>query len=259
MPRPLPIVAALAAAFLPTLLLPTLRAQETEPAPKPAPALPAAKSPEAKSMLDRALDKMLAYGRGEFSTSEGQDLAMMRRSGAPFGNDDLEVTGGWHRDLVWGESDERRFVRANGRMLARDGDAWKLRRSRLRDGVPAPFTLEPDLLFTVVRNLPAAAAAVVQVEAGETRSRPVAILSLQLDAEQALEFVDAGVVPDPSGGFGVPSFLLRMGGRTPPRAEYTVYLAFQVDAGNGDLLRFTAKVFEKNKAMAGGMVTVVTN
>ncbi|HEX5053894.1 MAG TPA: hypothetical protein VFZ65_19100, partial [Planctomycetota bacterium] len=47
--------------------------------------------------------------------------------------------------------------------------------------------------------------------------------------------------------------------RTPPRAEYTVYLAFQVDAGNGDLLRFTAKVFEKNKAMAGGMVTVVTN
>ncbi|MEO6598134.1 MAG: hypothetical protein ABIP94_25605 [Planctomycetota bacterium] len=227
--------------------------------PRSGPFHPAAKSAEAKALVDRALDKMLAYGRGTFATGENNDLGMMRGRGMPFGDEDIEVDGGWSRDLVWGESDGGHFVRANGRMLAKVGEQWKVRRSRLAEGMPAPFALEPDLLFTVLRGLPDEVRTVVQVEAGEVRSRPVAILSLQLEAEEALEFVDAGVVPEAGGGFGTPRFLLRLGGRAMPRAEYTVYLALHVDAENADLLRFSAKVIENTKTGGGGMVTVVTS
>ncbi len=236
-----------------------LFAQEpTKPTAPPAAAvpLPAANSPEAAKVVEQAIAKMAAYGRGSFSTSESQDAAMMRGAGMPFGGGDTEVKGGWHREVVWGEHDGSDYVKANGRMLAKVGDGWKLRASKLGAGKPAPFTLDPALLFALLQELPAEARAVVHVEAGEVASKPVTILSLQLDGDAATEFMDSGVLPAAGGG----GFVMfgGVGGMPMPQVDHTVYLAFSIDE-SGDVLRFAAKVYEKNGMFGGMQVAIAVN
>ena len=94
----------------------------------PAPALPEANSEAARRYVTAALDKLEAFGRGLFATTEGQDQAMLRNAGLPFGPEDVTVDGGWHRNMVWGDADGREYVRANGRMLAKIRGEWRLRR-----------------------------------------------------------------------------------------------------------------------------------
>ena len=233
-----------------------------DPAPDAAPQVPAppqANSLEARKMVDQAIDKMIAYGRGTFATSETQDSAMMRRAGAAFGGNAVEVDGGWHRNLVWGDWDGREFVTGNGRMLAKVDDGWRLRRSKLAGGMQAPFTLDPDYLFAAIKQLPAAARNIVHVEEGKLRGRRAIILSMQFEGDDALEFSDSGAVPDAGGGFGGGMIMVRaMGGMgmEPPRPDLTTYLAFFVDAENGDLLRFGCKTYSADQMMGNIQIAV---
>jgi len=235
-----------------------LFAQEAPEVEKPSaeaeapPALPQAGSEEARKMVEQALAKMTAYARGTFSTTENQDSAMMRQvAGGMLAGQDVDVDGGWHRDLVWGSWDGREFRRGNGRMLAKVGEDWRLRRDKLAGGVPAPFTLDPDYLFAAVAQLPENARRIVHVDEGKVAGRRVVILSMQLEGDDALEFSDCGAVPDAGGGFGQVLMLGGLGGMMePPRPELTTYLAFHVDAENGDLLRFGSRTYSVDE-MAG--------
>ena len=124
--------------------------------------------------------------------------------------------------------------------------------------MPVPFVLEPRLLLTVMRELPEKVRRVAHVDQAKIRGRPVTIPSVALEDDEAREFVDASVLPEAGGGVGTPLFVLRMGGRRPPRPEHGVYLGFHVDRENGDLTWLSAKVFAKeSRNMRGGVVTVV--
>jgi hypothetical protein len=235
----------------------SLFAQQQPLAPAPAaPAaanLPAAGSPEAEALVVKALDKMKALGRGAFATSESNDNALLRGQDLPFGNEDTEVSGGWSRNLVWGESDDKQYLRANGRMLAKIDGKWKLRGKKLDGGRTAPFTLDPELLFTVLGELPAEARKVANVEAGEVGGKKVAVLSLALENEAARDFAESGAVP----GGGVAGFLmLGPAGLDVPENDYTVYIALLVDPDSGDLLRFATKVYERNEMMGNVQIQI---
>ncbi|MCB9879042.1 MAG: hypothetical protein H6835_15715 [Planctomycetes bacterium] len=214
-----------------------------------APALPAAGSDAARAMVDQAFAKMLAYGRGMFSSTESHDLAFARQAGLPIGGGDTELSGGWHRDLVFGKWAGQTFVRGNGRVASKKGDRWHLASDRLGGGTKLPFTADPLLLFTVLSQLPPAQRKVVHVDGGKLRERDVAILTLQLSGDEANEFDDHGVAPAASGGFGdVVVFGGLAGAPEPPRADLTTYIACFVDAQNGDLLRLAVRT-----TSSGGM------
>lgn len=242
------------ALFAATSLLAQEPAVPATPIAPAAPDLPAAGSPEATALVDKALMKMRAYGRGAFSTVESQDSAMLRGAGLPFGNEDTEVTGGWDRDLQWGEHDGNHFLRANGRMLAKVDGGWRLRGKKLGDGKSAPFTLDADLLFMVLQGLPESARKVVHVDAAEVGGKKVGVLSLQLGDEAATEFAESGAVPG-SGGRGF-MLLGGPGGMGAPEIEYTAFVALFVDPASGDVLRCSTKVFEKNPMMGNVQIQV---
>ncbi|CAN0500647.1 unnamed protein product, partial [Discosporangium mesarthrocarpum] len=222
--------------------LPAQDAPTTEAAPQD-PVLPQANSAEARKLVEQAIDKMMAYGRGTFATTESRDDAMMRNAGIPFGAPETEIDGGWHRNLIWGDWDGREFVRGNGRMLAKVDDGWRLRRNKLAGGVDAPFTLDPDYLFQAIKQLPEQARKVVNIDKGKLRGKQVAICSMVIDGDDALEFSDSGAVPSGGGGFGGIIMMGGMGGMgmDPPRPELTTYLAFHIDLETGDMLRFGCK------------------
>ncbi|HZT56703.1 MAG TPA: hypothetical protein VFA35_10780, partial [Burkholderiaceae bacterium] len=108
----------LAALLLPTIAFAQQQTGTTEPA-RPEPgkltpvavtAVPAADSPEAAALFDKACAKMQAVGRGAFTTTEEQDPAMMRGHGMQgMGDQSVEVNGGWSGDLVWGTVGEDEF------------------------------------------------------------------------------------------------------------------------------------------------------
>ena len=149
-PDMLRLLSAIAAAAALTATAPA----QTPAAAEQAPPLPQANSAEARALVSACLDKLVAYGRGRFATTEAQDQAMLRNAGLPFGPEDTEVDGGWHRELVWGDADGREYVRANGRMLAKISGDWRLRRDKLSGGLPAPFTLDPSYLLATLGQLP---------------------------------------------------------------------------------------------------------
>ncbi|MBL8755733.1 MAG: hypothetical protein JNK15_20725 [Planctomycetes bacterium] len=216
-------------------------------------ALPAAGSPEAQAIVDKAIDKMLAYGKGSFKTTQSEDNAMMRGAGVPFGQDDTEVEGGWSRNLRWGSFDGSDFLLANGRMLAKVGGAWKLRGKKLGDGKPAPFTLDPELFFTVLKDLPAESRKVVHVDAAEVAGKACTVLSLQFDGEAGTELAESGALP---GGGGGGFMMMGGGGGFPmPEIEHTVYVALFVDAG-GDVVRLSTRSFEDNPMFANVQIQV---
>lgn len=223
-----------------------------------APALPQANSVGARRYVADALAKLAAYGRGRFATTEGQDQAMLRNAGLPFGPEDVTVDGGWHRDLVWGDADGREYVRANGRMLAKISGEWRLRRDKLAGGVPAPFTFDPNYLLATLARLPERAMAVTHVESGKLKGCACAILTCKVDGDDALELADSGALPDVGGGFGGVMIMGAMGGlgMEPPRPDYETYLAFFVDLERGDLLRFAAKSYQTDEMMGGVAIQI---
>jgi hypothetical protein len=240
--------------FLPLVVsfLCSLTAQQ--PAAPPAP-LPAPGSPAANALIAGALAKMAAYGRGTFVTREVQDYQGMRGNRMPTGMGDTKVEGGWYRDLVWAVDGDNHYVRANGRMLAKVDDGWRLRASKLADGRPAPFTLDPVLLLHVLAELTPAQRDCVHVEAGQIDGKGVTILNCQLEEDAAAEFVQAGVVPAPDAGFGGPTMFARMRGTRMPRSTHSVYVSFAISTA-GDLLRCNVKLYEKTPRPAGMVVQV---
>ncbi len=231
------------------VLLPLSAQEAAAPA---APALPAAGTPAATALVDTAIAKLQAYGRGTFRSTESHDIAMLRGAGIPVGTDDTLLDGGWQQDLVWGNTDDDHYVRRGGRMVTKVGDTWKLRAKKLGSGRPVPFTLDPELLCSVLQGLPAAARRVEHVEAGTVRDRQVAVLSLAVDNDLAAEFIDSGAMPEVGGGFGGVFVIGGFGNMQLPQPECAVYLALSIDPENGDLLRFAVKVYEKT----GGFGTI---
>lgn len=215
-------------------------------APPAASAVPAPRSAAATQLVDKGIEKMLAVGRGTWKTHELQDTAMLRGAGLPFGNDGTEVEGGWHGDLLWGEIDGDHYVRNGGRMVAKAGESWKLRASKLASGRAAPFTLDPVLLFSTLRALPADQRLVVHTAEAQVGGKKVVVAGITLEGEYAGDFVDTGAVPEISGGMGAVIFggIGGIGGT--PEVERTLHLALFVDPDNGDVLRVSAKLYEKN-------------
>ncbi len=246
---------AAAALTVASLLAQQPAAPAVPPAPAP-PSLPAVGSAEAAALLDQAIAKMKAYGRGAFSTTESSDNAMLRNAGLPMGAEDVEVRGGWERDVVWADADGDQYVRANGRMAAKVDGQWKLRGNKLAGGRPAPFTLDPELLFTVLGELPAAARTVAHVEAAEVAGKQVAVLSLVLDHDAAKDLAESGVLPVAGGPGGGMLMIGGMGGMDLPENEYEVHLALFVDPAGGDVLRFAAKVFDRNPMLGNVQIQV---
>lgn len=226
-------------------------AQEAEApaAAEQAPVLPKAGSPEARALAAKALDKLAAYGKGTFSTSESQDQAMLRNAGLPAGATDVEVNGGWHRHVVWGEADGREYVTANGRMMAKVDGKWRLRRDKLSGGAKAPFTLDPGYLVTILKQRSEAATKIVHVEPGKLRGKAMTLLTMKFDGDDALEFADAGAVPGVGGGFGGIMIMGGMAGMEPPRPELETYLVLYVDAESGDLARIKVKTYSTDEMM----------
>jgi hypothetical protein len=237
--RLLSILAALAAS------LPSLAQEPAAPAEPAAKPLPEIGSPAATALVEQGIQKMLAFGRGTFRTSESRDTAMARNAGVP--DNARSIEGGWQQDLVWAESDGERYVRHAGRQVVLVGDDWKLRSNKLGSGNSIPFTVDPDLLFTVLRDLPAEARRVVHVERGEVGGRDVAILTVTFEHELANEFVQTGVVPEIGDTLGGIVVLGGLRGLQIPEPDRDVFLAFHIDPENGDVLRLTAKVYEEGR------------
>lgn len=215
--------------------------------PEAAPPLPAAGSTAATKLLDTGIDKMLALGRGMFRSTTLRDPATFRSVDFPFAQDAPVVQGGWRQDFVWGDIDGAAFARHRGRTIARFADTWKLRAERLADGSEMPFVVDPELLFTVLRELPAAARTVAHVDRGTIGERRVTILTLSLAHDAAEDVAESGAVPqalEPGLG-GVIVF----GGRAPqqPRIERELHVALHVDPDNGDVLQLGVKLYEKNQ------------
>ncbi len=160
------------------------------------------------------------------------------------------------REMVWGDLEGSEFVRANGRMVAKVDGGWKLRNKKLGGGKAAPFALDPDLLFTVLKELPADARAVTHVEVGEVAGKKVVILSMTIENEAAGDLADSGALPGGGGPGGGMLMFGGGGGMGAPEIEHTVYVALHVDPDSGDLLRFAAKVFEKNPMMGNMQIQV---
>ncbi|MFK7739051.1 MAG: hypothetical protein AB8H80_01915 [Planctomycetota bacterium] len=223
------------------------------------PVLPAVGSDEAARLVDQAITKLEAYGRGEWKTKTSSDSAMMRNSGLPLGATDKDCVGGWHGDLVWGEFDGREYLAANGRMLAKVDGAWRMRRGKLSGGVDLPFAFEPAQLLNALREMPKATKKVVNVHAGKVGGTPVVYLSWRFDADDAVEFADMGAVPKASGSGFTGVIMARFGALgggaiDPPRPDIETYVSFAVDPSNGDLLRFGVKSYQVDQM--GGNVAV---
>ena|GEM_PF-6506381 len=231
----------------------------TPPAPEAqSPALPAANTDRAMALVDTALDKLIAYGRGRFSSTEASDDAMLRNAGIPFGPDDTSIEGGWHRSLVWADADGRDYVRAGGRMLAKVEGGWRLRRSKLAGGVEAPFTLDPNFFITVFKRLPKSARVVAHVEAGKLKGKQCTILTCKLAGDDALEFADSGAIPSGSGGLGGMIVMGGLGGMglEPPRPELDIYVAFFIDQQSGDLVRLASKTYQRDEMMGNVAIQI---
>lgn len=209
-----------------------------------APVLPQPGTPAAAALVDTAIAKLRAFGRGRFRSSESHDAAVTRGAGFPDGGD-VVVDGGWHRELIWGEHEQDRFLRRGGRLVVRVEDAWRLRSKKLGSGRDAPFTLDPDLLCTVLQELPATARAVDHVTAERVGDRRAAVLSLTLTEDSGRAFVDSGAVPEVGNGIGALFVVIGGPRREVPTMPCTVHLALSIDPDNGDLLRFAAKVYAK--------------
>jgi hypothetical protein len=232
-------------------LLVPLAAQETT---TPVAAIPAPGSEEASRLLEKACAKMLALGRGNFKTGESQDNALFRGRGLPFGNEEVDVDGGWNGGLVWGKGGEGDdYVRANGRMIAKTGQGWRLRGNKLPSGSPVPFTIDPGLLFAAIAEIPAGDRRVVHTEATQVAGKDVVVLSIHLEDDAATEFAECGAVPAVTG-----AGMIRIGGMGghEPQASHEVDLALFVDATNGDVLRLRTKVYERNEMMANVQIQV---
>jgi hypothetical protein len=246
--------------FLSALVCSTIAlAQDAPLATDQASALPQAGSAEARDLVSRTLDKLASFGRGSFSSTESQDQAMLRNAGLPVGMSDTEVSGGWHRHVVWGEADGREYLTANGRMMAMVDGEWRLRRNKLSGGQPAPFTLDPDYLVTVIKRMPSAARGVVHVEVGKLRGKAMTLLTIKLEDEVALEFADSGAAPDVGGAFSSMMIMGGIAGMEPPRPELETYLVFYVDAASGELARIAIRTYSTDAMMgniqiAGGFV-----
>ncbi len=235
------------------LLVATLCAQDVPETPQ----LPKANSAEATALLDKALAKMQALGRGSFRANELQDSAMFRGK-LPRGNDGTDTHGGWSQDLSWSHAGSHDLLQCGGRMLVKTDGGWKLRRKTLPSGHPLPFAIDPNLLFRGLSDVPKTERQVRHVEGGKVEGKNVAILSITIEGEVASDFIESGAVP---GVMGIgPGFVLPgMNPGTPP--ERRVHLALFVDPAGGDLLRFAARIVEDNSNMMGGrhLVTVVTD
>lgn len=174
---------------------------------------------------------------------------MLRNAGLPFGGTDVEISGGWHRHVIWGEADGREYVVANGRMMAKVDGEWRLRRDKLSGGQPVPFTLDPNYLVAVIKRLPNAAKNIVHVQSGKLRGKAMTLLTIKLDQEDALEFADSGAAPGVGGGFGAVMLFGGLGGMEPPRPDLETYMVFYVDAESGDLTRMAIKTYSTNQMM----------
>ena len=211
-------------------------------------------------MVDQAIAKMQAYGRGAFTTNASEDNAMFRDAGVPFnGMAASKVEGGWLRHMVWAKSSGSEYIVANGRMLALVEEEWRLRKDRLEGGQVRPFTLDPDYLLTVLDRLPDTARNVVHVESGKLRGQKVAILTLHLEDDEAVDFADTGAVPASESGFGVAQIVGGLpGGMELPRPDLETYLAFFIDTESGDLVRLATKTYvTEGMGFGGGGVQVV--
>lgn len=221
--------------------------------------LPAPRSSASLALLDKACSKMLALGRGTFRTAESQDNVLARRLNAMVGDASLKVAGGWHGDLVWGRVGEAGdlLVRSRGRTAVRDGRRWLLRRDKLPSGEPIPFVLDPDLLFQVLQDLPAAARTVRDVAPATIAERPVAVLALSLTGDDASEFLQTGAIAPVQPGMNRVLMVGGLGARThPPMPDAIVDLALFVDPTNGDVLRLRVKAYEKG-GLPGNVVIQV--
>ncbi|MBL8748730.1 MAG: hypothetical protein JNK78_06190 [Planctomycetes bacterium] len=214
--------------------------------------LPAAGSPEAATLVDKAIEKMLAVGRGNWRSHEEQDNAMMRQFQAQMGGGDgVDVEGGWSQGMVWGETDLNTFVKHAGRMVVKTAGVWKLRATKLASGQPAPFALDPSLFFAVLRDLPTEERRVVHTDSAEVGGKKLVVLTMSFDGDVATDFVDSGAVPEVSGGMGA-IVMGGIGGMGVPTAQRSVHVALFVDPVNGDVLRLGVKLYEKNP-MFGNM------
>ena len=224
-------------------------AQEaTVPVAVQGPVLPKANSDEARALMAKALDKTAEHARGNFSTMESQDNAMLRNAGLPIGAQEVEISGGWDGNLIWAESDGRDYLMANGRMLAKVEGGWRVRRGKLAGGIKAPFTLDPNYLITALQQLPKAASNVMHVEAGKLRGKAMILLTIALTDKVALEFSDCGAVPDIGGGFGGMMVLGGMG-IEPPRPELETYVVVYIDAQSSEIARVSVKTYSTDEMM----------
>ena len=241
-----------------TLLFSVVASAQEEPptdvAAAARPALPAAGSAQARGMVEQAIAKMQAYGRGTFTTTEAEDNAMFRDAGAPFnGMGAIKVEGGWLQHMVWAKWEGREYIAANGRMLALAEEEWRLRKDKLAGGEGRPFTLDPDYLFTVLDRLPDKAHNVVHVEPGKVRGRRVAILTLHLEDDEALEFAHTDATAGSASGFVFNGFLGGLpGGIELPRPDLETYLAFFIDTESGDLVRLATRTYVTEGTGFGG-------
>ncbi|HLQ38855.1 MAG TPA: hypothetical protein VK348_13685 [Planctomycetota bacterium] len=218
----------------------------------------AAAAIDTAQLLAKACDRMLAAGNGAFKSTEEQDNAIVRKAHLP-ARGGVDVDGGWNGDWLWASAGDNgdRLVRWHGRMVVKDGDAWKLRADKLASGAPAPFVLDPALFFQILRDLPAGAGKVLHSETTELAGKQLVILSLSLADEPATEFAASGAVPGSGGGPGGGMLMLGGGGGfQPPQPDHNVDLALFVDPANGDVHRLRVRVYEQNPMFANMQIQV---
>jgi hypothetical protein len=214
-------LALLAALSLP-LWTPTLTAQD------PGGDAAATTAAAPRQALTAALTKTLATGTSSFSTTEDQDVALMRRMRAMTGAQETEVDGRWVGDLreaSIGDDQIVVFVHG-GRALVKGADGSYVRcRDSDHFGRPLPFVVEPKLLLESLLELePDAAKLVDQAPSADGKRHTY---GLTIDGKHAAALVLSGALPRTA------SPMLRLPGglgRTAPAPlECTIDIAFDVD------------------------------
>jgi hypothetical protein len=256
--------------LVPFLLVGALAAQNAPPPPVPkADPAPAATegAPDAlaatRIRLRAALQKTAARHDTAFTAAWGPQgkkandpmQALLRHRGA-----EGKASGSWHQDrlqVAIENANEDQLLLAGRQLLAKDNTRpWCRRQGRFADGNPLGFVPEPALLLSLLAGMDLA---VTQRNAGALEDRPVEIVSVTLNADQAAELVFAGAVPDALAS-GMTAMMrlpqgLNAGPRLPPPSPGgTVDLAIHLDPGTQLIHQVVCRGWTPQRGGAGNVI-----
>lgn len=176
-----------------------------------------------------AFSTVLSWQQGDGKKPRGAQVVLLGGGGRLLRAGAEERVKGVSRGGVLGAtcSGDNEVVFAGRRQIARveNGD-WKLRDQCLAGGQDLPFVLDPQLLFD---RLLALGPEVTHAEVGTWNDRPIEILTVTVEGDDAVELLWSGALPEQGGGLGGIMIVNQGGRKAVPKPDVVIDLAFFVD------------------------------